>query len=50
MMTGNRPLWIGSARTIALATGLAATLALLATPAFAQQAPAPNRDDYDQVL
>jgi flagellar L-ring protein precursor FlgH len=49
MMTGNRLLWIGSARTIALATGLASAMALVAGPAFAQ-APAPKRDDYDQVL
>ena len=50
MMTGNRPIWIGSARMLVLAAGFGVALALLAVPAFAQQAPAPKRDDYDQVL
>ena len=50
MMTGNRPIWIGSARTLVLAAGFGVALALLAVPAFAQQAPARKRDDYDQVL
>jgi flagellar L-ring protein precursor FlgH len=45
MMTGNR-----MGRTIALAAGFGTALALLAAPAFAQQPPAPKRDDYDQVL
>ncbi len=50
MMTGNRPIWIGSARMLVLAAGFGVVLGLLAVPAFAQQAPAPKRDDYDQVL
>jgi len=45
MMTGNR-----TGRTLMLATGLGAALALLAVPAFAQQPPAPKKDDYEQVL
>ena len=49
MRTGNR-LWMSSGRTIVLASGLGAILALLAVPAFAQQAQPPKRDDYDQVL
>jgi flagellar L-ring protein precursor FlgH len=44
-MTGNR-----TGRTVVLATGLGAALALLAVPAFAQQPPAPKKDDYEQVL
>jgi flagellar L-ring protein precursor FlgH len=55
MMTGNRGLWIGSARTLVLAVVFGAALALLAVPAFAQQAATqqaamPKRDDYEQVL
>ena len=50
MMTGNRPIWIGSARMLVLAAGFGVALALLAVPAFAQQPPAPKRDDYEQVL
>ena len=50
MMTGNRPIWIGSARLLVLAAGFGVVLGLLAVPALAQQAPAPKRDDYDQVL
>ena len=49
MMTGNRPIWIGSARMLVLAAGFGVALALLAVPAFAQQPPAPKRDDYEQV-
>ena len=45
MMTGNR-----MGRTMMLAVGLGAAMALLAAPALAQQPPAPKRDDYDQVL
>jgi len=50
MMNGNR-----MGRTLVLALGLGAALALLAAPAFAQQASAQQasaakRDDYEQVL
>ena len=45
MMTGNR-----MGRTMMLAVGLGAAMALLAAPVLAQQPPAPKRDDYDQVL
>jgi len=46
MTTGNR-----TGRTLALAAGVGVAIALLVTPALAQQPGAPQkRDDYDQVL